>query len=87
MDFDPISVAQVTGASGGLGYDYAKLLAADGHDLVLVARSEDKLEEIKKELEAKHGVNVKVIPKGTARLESLTDHSAVHIACFCHAER
>jgi short-subunit dehydrogenase len=54
---------QVTGASGGLGYDYAKLLAADGHDLVLVARSEDKLEEIKKELEAKHGVNVKVIPK------------------------
>jgi short-subunit dehydrogenase len=34
---------------------------------VLVARSEDKLEEIKKELEAKHGVNVKVIPKGTSR--------------------
>lgn len=59
----PKSCALVTGASGGLGYEYAKLLAADGHDLVLVARSADKLDEIKKELEAQYGINVKVIAK------------------------
>lgn len=55
----------MTGASSGLGHEYAKLLAADGHELVLVARSEGKLQEIKKELEALHGVNVHVIVKGT----------------------
>jgi short-subunit dehydrogenase len=59
----PKSCALVTGASCGLGYEYAQLLAADGHDLVLVARSESKLDEIKKDLEARYGVNVKVIAK------------------------
>jgi len=36
----------ITGASGGIGHNLAMLAAADGKNLVLVARSVDKLEEI-----------------------------------------
>ncbi|MCG0314274.1 MAG: SDR family NAD(P)-dependent oxidoreductase, partial [Calditerricola sp.] len=35
--------ALITGASSGIGYELAKLFARDGHDVVLVARSEEKL--------------------------------------------
>ncbi|HUA09575.1 MAG TPA: SDR family oxidoreductase [Candidatus Acidoferrales bacterium] len=53
--------AIVTGASGGLGLEFAKLLAAGGHDLVLVARSGDKLEAIAADLRARHGVAVDTV--------------------------
>ncbi len=42
--------AVVTGASGGIGLEMAKLLAKRSYNLVLVARSKDKLEEIKQQL-------------------------------------
>ena len=50
--------ALITGASAGLGKEFAWLFAADGHDVVLVARRRDKLEALAKEIEAKHS-NVK----------------------------
>ncbi|MDE6442233.1 MAG: SDR family oxidoreductase, partial [Clostridia bacterium] len=52
------NTALVTGASGGLGLEFAKLLAKDGNDLLLVARNGHRLEEIKDELEKAHGVKV-----------------------------
>lgn len=52
------NTALVTGASGGLGLEFAKLLAKDGNDLLLVARNGHRLEEIKNELEQAHGVKV-----------------------------
>ena len=53
-----MATALITGASGGIGYELAKLFARDRHDLVLVARSGDRLSQIANELQA-HGVAVK----------------------------
>jgi uncharacterized protein len=53
-----VSAVLITGASGGIGYELAKHFARDRHNLVLVARSGDKLAQVAKELEA-YGVTVK----------------------------
>jgi short-subunit dehydrogenase len=62
--------ALVTGASGGIGEELARLFAADGHDLVLVARSRDKLARLSDELRAKHGVGARVLASDLARREA-----------------
>lgn len=54
-------LALVTGASGGIGLEFAKLLAQAGYDLALVARSKDKLEAVAADLRGKHGVTVQVV--------------------------
>ena len=46
----------------GIGLELAKLAAADGHDLVLVARSEDRLTALAAELQSSHGVKATVVP-------------------------
>lgn len=54
-------VALITGASSGLGMEYAKLFAAHQKDLVLVARRKDRLDSLAKEISAARGVKVEVI--------------------------
>ena len=54
--------ALVTGASGGIGYELAKLFAHDHHNLILVARSGSKLAQFADELQRQFGVSVKAIP-------------------------
>jgi len=66
------TTALITGASGGIGYEFAKLLAKDCATLVLVARSEDKLHDIKKELEAVAPVRVLVLPRDLSLADAAT---------------
>jgi len=55
--------ALITGASNGIGYELAKVHAEKGDNLVLIARSKNKLDELKKELEKKHRIQVHTIGK------------------------
>jgi len=54
--------ALITGASSGIGLDLAHLFAADGYDLILVARSEGTLRELARELVDKYGIAAHVMP-------------------------
>ncbi len=64
--------ALITGASSGIGRDIARTLSKKGYDLVLVARDNKKLEEVKKELE-KNQVNVEIIIKDLSIEENCID--------------
>jgi uncharacterized protein len=53
--------ALITGASGGIGYELAKLFARDHYNLVLVARSSERLKHVAEELQSQFGVAVKTV--------------------------
>lgn len=63
MDKQQGKTALVTGASSGIGRELAKLFAADGCNLILVARSEDELQKFARECERAHGITATVIAK------------------------
>jgi short-subunit dehydrogenase len=69
----------VTGASSGIGEEFARQLAALGLDVVIAARREEKLSQLAKELENKYSIKVKVcvvdlsVPNCLATVKAITD--------------
>ena len=59
--------ALITGASVGIGYELSNVFAINGYNLVLVSRSKQKLETVAKELENKHDIQTRVIPKDLSK--------------------
>lgn len=57
----------LTGASSGIGLEIAKILANKKHNLIIVARSIDKLQSLKNELKQKHDIDIVVIQKDLAQ--------------------
>lgn len=58
--------ALVTGASSGIGREFARLFAEDGWNLVLTARDEERLEAVKLETEERHGIRAIVLARDLA---------------------
>lgn len=84
-------VALVTGASSGIGREIARVAAADGHDVVLVARSEDALTALAGELDAAHGDRTRVVPadlslrEGVSRVVEAVERSELAVDVLVNA--
>ena len=65
-----MSTALITGASSGIGLELARVFAREGHRLILVARSGDKLQELASELQGKYKTEVMVIAADLSEMSS-----------------
>lgn len=66
-----MATALITGASLGIGLEFARTFAAAKNDLVLVARSEDKLKDLSIELQQAFGITVKIIVADLSNMEEV----------------
>ncbi len=79
-------VALITGASSGLGSEFAKLFAADGRDVVLVARRQERLEALAADVRSRYQVKAHVVvadlsaAEGASRVVAETDRLGLQVA-------
>jgi uncharacterized protein len=77
--------ALVTGASAGIGWEFAKLLASDGADLILTARRAERLQNLAADLSSHHNVQVEVFtcdltrPSAPAEIFAFTSQKKLEI--------
>jgi short-subunit dehydrogenase len=77
--------ALVTGASAGIGAEFCRQLAAQGHALVLLARRRERLESLAEELRSRHGVETLVLtadladPQAPAHIAATLDDADIEI--------
>jgi uncharacterized protein len=64
-------LAMITGASSGIGEAFAEQLAAEGWDVILVARRRDRLEEVASRLTGAHGISARVVAADLADADQL----------------
>lgn len=83
-----MSYVLITGASSGIGKQFAKKFAAKGLDLILVARSEDKLNSVKEEILIESSVDIKVFPcdlsleDGPKKVHDYTSSNDLKVSCL-----
>lgn len=66
-----MSLAAITGASSGIGAEFARQLAARGMDLLLIARRRGKMEQLARDIQARHPVAVEILEADLASEEGL----------------
>lgn len=69
--------ALITGASAGLGVEFARQLAEKGYNLVITARREDRLKKLKSELQRSLNVKVEIIPADLSKPGDVKKLSAI----------
>ena len=76
----PAKTALITGASFGIGLELARIFGREGYNLVLVARSADKLRQLASEVEKAHGTRslilaVDLTEPGASGICTRSDHA------------
>lgn len=79
MNWDNLGCALITGASSGIGAEFARQLAQQGFDLILVARRKNKLETLSQDLISKFSIKAEVL---IADLSNLSDTEKVASKIF-----